>query len=125
MPQYLLALYASESDPEELAEREAEMPLWLELNESLKQAGLLVANGRLHAESTATTVRVRRGETDLVDGPFAVTKEMLVGYYVLDCRDLDEALQHAARLPLARYGSIEVRAIVSYGANPAPRSREP
>ncbi len=120
MPHYLMTLYASESDPDELEQRRAEMPLWLELNERLREAGLLVANGRLYPTDTATTLRVRDGETELIDGPYATTKEVLVGYYVLDCTDLDEALQNAAQLPLARYGTIEVRPIVSLGANPLP-----
>jgi hypothetical protein len=116
MPNYMLTLYAEEADPAEQAEREAELPLWLEFHESLREAGLLVATGRLHKVATATTVRVRDGETELTDGPFAVTKEVLGGYYVLDCRDLDEALGHAARVPLARYGSVEVRPIMDMSA---------
>ena len=89
------------------------MPLWDELNASLQEAGVLVANGPLHPVATATTVRVRGDETELTDGPFAVTKEVLAGYYVLDCPDLDEAVKHASRLPWARYGSVEVRPIVA------------
>jgi hypothetical protein len=114
MPNYLLMLYAPEAEPAEQAEREAELPLWFELNESLREAGLLVAAGRLRPVATATTVRVRAGETELTDGPFAVTKEVLGGYYVLECRDLDEALEQAARIPLASYrgGSVEVRPIM-------------
>jgi hypothetical protein len=113
MSQYILLLYSPEAAPAEQAEREAELPMWLELNDSLREAGLLVGNGRLHGVASATTVRVRDGETELTDGPFAVTKEVLAGYYVLDCDDLDEALKQAARLPLARYGSVEVRPVVS------------
>ena len=116
MSQYMLLLYAPEVGPEERAKREAEMPLWLELNESLQQAGLLVASDRLHPVDAATTVRVRGGETEITDGPFAVTKKILVGYYLLDCSDLDEALKLAARLPLARYGSVEVRPIMKIDA---------
>jgi hypothetical protein len=112
MPSYMLLLYAPEVDPAEQAEREAELPLWLELNDSLRVAGLLVASGRLHSVDAATTVRVGDRGTEVTDGPFAVTKELLAGYYVLDCRDLDEALKQAARLPLARYGSVEVRPIM-------------
>jgi hypothetical protein len=63
---------------------------------------VLVKRGPLHSVATATTVRVRGDETELTDGPFAVTKEVLAGYYVLDCADLDEAIRHAARLPWAR-----------------------
>jgi len=113
MPQYMLLLYADEADPAETAERMAEMPVWDELNASLREAGLLVATGRLAPAGSATTVRVREGEAELTDGPFAVTKEILAGYYVLQCADLDEALRHAERVPLARYGSVEVRPIVS------------
>ena len=69
---------------------------------------------------TATTVRVRGGETELTDGPFAVTKEVLAGYYLLDCDDLDEALRHAARMPTARYGSVEVRPVMAMSEIPAP-----
>jgi hypothetical protein len=115
MPNYMFLLYTSEVDEAQQAEREAELPAWMELNQSLREAGLLVASDRLQPAGSATTVRVRAGETELTDGPFAVTKEILAGYYVLDCRDLDEALKHAARLPLARYGSVEVRPIMEVG----------
>ena len=101
-------------------QRWAEMPLWDELNASLREAGVLVANGPLHSVATATTVRVRGDETELTDGPFAVTKEVLCGYYVLDCADLDEAVRHASRLPWARYGSVEVRPIVADDEIPRP-----
>jgi hypothetical protein len=116
----MLLLYAPEVDEAEQAQRWAEMPRWLEITESLREAGLLVANAPLHAADTATTVRVRDGEAELTDGPFAVTKEVLAGYYILDCSDLDEALKHAARLPMARYGSVEVRPIMEMSAIPVP-----
>jgi hypothetical protein len=112
MPQYMLMLYAPEVDPAEQAEREAQLPLWLELNKSLEEAGLLVAAGRLQPAASATTVRIRDDETEMTDGPFAVTKEVLGGYYILECADLDEALRQAARLPIARWGSVEVRPIM-------------
>ena len=115
MPNYMLLLYAPEADPAERAEREADLPVWLELNESLREAGLLVASGRLHPVESATTVRVRDGETEITDGPFATTKEILGGYYLLDCRDLDEALKQAERLPIARFGSVEVRPVMDIG----------
>jgi len=118
MPNYLLLLYPGEATPEQRAERQAEMPLWLELNDSLREAGLLRANGQLYDADAATTVRVTDGETQVTDGPFAATKEVLAGFYVLECRDLDEALKHAARLPLARYGTVEVRPIMPEGASP-------
>jgi hypothetical protein len=112
MPNYMLLLYAPEVGEAEQAEREAEMPVWLELHKSLEDAGLLVGTGRLYPISTATTVRVRDDEAEITDGPFAVTKEMLVGYYVLECESLDEALKQASRVPLARYGSVEVRPVM-------------
>jgi hypothetical protein len=109
MSRYMLLLYAAEVEPAEQAEREAELPLFLELHDSLREAGLLVAVEPLRSVQTATSVRVRGAETEITDGPFAVTKEVLVGYYILECADLDEALKQAARVPLARYGTIEVR----------------
>lgn len=112
MSQYMLLLYAPEADEAGEAGRRAEMPLWLELTDSLREAGLLVLNAPLRPVETATTVRVRGGEPEITDGPFAVTKEILAGFYLLDCADLDEALRHAARLPTARYGSVEVRPVM-------------
>jgi hypothetical protein len=124
MPEYLLLLYAPEADDVETAQRWAELPLWAEVTESLREAGLLVGNQPLQPPETATTVRVRDGQTELTDGPFAVTKEILGGYYLLSCRDLDEALAAAARLPGARYGSIEVRPVMDASAIPRPEPSE-
>jgi hypothetical protein len=115
MSQYMLLLYNNEADGAEQAAREAQFPLWRELNESLQSSGLLVSSGRLHDAPSATTVRVRDDEATITDGPFAVTKEILVGYYLIDSRDLDEALEVAARVPLARYGSVEVRPVMDVG----------
>ena len=119
MSQYMLLLYAPAVDEAEDQDRWAEMPLWQELTDSLRDAGLLVANAPLHPVTTATTVRVRGDRTEITDGPFAVTKEVLAGYYVLECADLDEALRHAARFPTARYGSIEVRPVMAMSDIPA------
>jgi hypothetical protein len=120
VPEYMLLLYAPETDEAERAERWAEMPLWDELNASLLQAGVLVKHGPLHRVASATTVRVRGDEMELTDGPFAVTKEVLVGYHVLDCADLDQVVGYASRFPLARYGSVEVRPIVADDQIPRP-----
>jgi hypothetical protein len=125
MPNYMLLLYAPELDEAGQAEKWAEMPEWLAITDSLREAGLLVSNGPLHPVDSATTVRVRGGETDLTDGPFAVTKEVLVGYYLLDCRDLDQAIEQAARLPIARYGSIEVRPMMDMSEIPAQSPAAP
>jgi hypothetical protein len=115
MPQYMLLLYSDDPGAEVQAERDAEMPLWIEFTESLREAGLLLSADRLHPVESATTVRVRNGQTEIVDGPFAATKEYLGGYFLLECADLDEALRHAARAPLAHYGSVEVRPVVEMG----------
>lgn len=110
MSQYMLLLYTTEE--EERADREAEWPMWSELNRSLEEAGLLAATGRLHATSTATTVSAISGETELTDGPFAITKEVLVGYYLIEVGNLDRALDVAKRIPLIRYGRVEVRPVM-------------
>src|SRR5437763_4094368 len=112
MCEYMLLLDASEAEGEELAEREAEMPVWLELNRSLEEAGLLSATGRLAPTTTATTVSAISGETELTDGPFAITKEALAGYYLVEVENLDQALNVAKRIPLIRYGHVEVRPVM-------------
>jgi hypothetical protein len=113
MSQYMLLLYATEVEGEELADRESEIPtMWLELNRSLEEAGLLVAAGRLHPTTTATTVSAISGETELTDGPFAITKEALAGYYLIEAENLDQALGVAKRIPLVRYGRVEVRPVM-------------
>jgi hypothetical protein len=113
MSQYMLLLYADEVEGEVLAQREAEIPtIWSELNRSLEEAGLLVASGRLHPTTTATTVSAVSGETELTDGPFAITKEALAGYYVIEAENLDQALDVAKRIPLVRYGHVEVRPVM-------------
>jgi hypothetical protein len=113
MSQYMLLVYEEEVDPAVQAEREKALPMFVELHRSLREAGLLVGVQRLHSAESATSVRVRDGETEITDGPFAVTKEVLAGYYVLDCADLDEALAQAARLPMAPWATIEVRPVMS------------
>jgi hypothetical protein len=119
MSRYLVLLYAPEGDEAVERQRWAQLPMWQELADGLREAGLLVANGALHRTESATTVRVRNGETEMTDGPFSVTKEVLAGFFVLDCDGLDEALGHAARFPTAQYGSVEVRPIIGPGESPA------
>jgi hypothetical protein len=112
MPQYMLLVYQEEVDPAEQAEREVELPMFVELHRNLREAGLLVGVQRLHSVESATSVRVRGGETEITDGPFAITKEVLAGYYILECADLDEAIKQAAQVPAARYGTLEVRPVM-------------
>jgi hypothetical protein len=116
MAQYMLLVYEEEVAPAEQAEREKVTPTLVELHASLREAGLLVGVQRLRPVDSATSVRVRDGETQITDGPFAVTKEVLAGYYVLECADLDEALRHAARLPMAPWATIEVRPVMAPAA---------
>jgi hypothetical protein len=112
MSQYMLLVYEEEVEPEVQAERERELPVFMEFHRSLREAGLLSGVGRLRSVESATSVRVRDGQTEITDGPFAVTKEVLAGYYLLECADLDEALKQAARMPMARWATIEVRPVM-------------
>ena len=79
--------------------------------DDFRARGVLVAAEPLHPVDTAATVRVRNGKVSVTDGPFAETKECLAGFYLLEARDLNEAIQMAARIPPAREGSIEVRPV--------------
>ncbi len=115
MSQYMLLVYEEEVERAEQAERETMLPALMELHRGLREAGLLMDVRALRSTESATSVRVREGETELVDGPFAVTKEVLAGYYMLECADLDEALAQAALLPMARWGTIEVRPVMPDG----------
>jgi hypothetical protein len=123
MPKYMLLIYSPTEggpSPEEMA---AEMPRWYGYTQSLQDAGILVAGDPLHPVDAATTVRVRDGETQITDGPFAETKEILGGYYILDSPDLDTALAHAARVPNVHYGSIEVRPVMDLSEMPSPEGQ--
>ncbi len=120
MPQYMLLIYGPTDggpSPEEMA---ADMPRWYEYTQGLKDAGVHVAGDALHGVDAATTVRVRDGQSQITDGPFAETKEFLGGYYIIDVPDLDTALAHAERVPGAYYGSIEVRPVLDLAAMPSP-----
>jgi len=83
----------------------------MECGEGFRTRGFLLAAEALQPTQTAATVRVRNGATSITDGPFAETKEQLAGFYLIDARDLNEAIQVAARIPPAREGSIEVRPV--------------
>ncbi|AVX03782.1 MULTISPECIES: YciI family protein [Maritalea] len=80
--------------------------------EEVKKAGVMVAGDALQPTSTATSIRERDGKASLTDGPFAETKEQLGGYYLLECKDLDEAIKWAGKIPTAKYGTIEVRPVM-------------
>jgi len=81
------------------------------VSEEAREKGAMVAGDALEATDTATTVRVVDGKNQVTDGPFAETKEQLGGFYILDCKNLDEAIEYAAKIPGASYGCIEIRPI--------------
>jgi hypothetical protein len=93
------------------AEGEAMMGEYMKFGEEMTKRGALTGGERLRPTSDATTVQVRNGEVLTSDGPFAETKEQIGGLYLVDCKDLDEAIEIAAKIPGARVGSIEVRPI--------------
>jgi hypothetical protein len=93
--------------------RAEEMPRWVSLFEELQNADQNVSGHELDGRSTAKVVRVRDGERIVTDGPFAETKEVLGGVFVLDLPDLDEAIRLAALIPTAHHGSLEIRPIVA------------
>lgn len=112
--EYLCLIYEDEMEWERLPPAEAGKVLaeYRAFTESLKGSGHYVAGNALQPSHTATTVRVRNGRVAATDGPFAETKEQLGGYYLVRARDLNEAMQVAARIPGARMGAIEIRPIL-------------
>jgi len=112
---YLLLIQTPELPPGvELSpdEAAAQMAEYDAFTRHVAERGVLQAGEALQPSTTATTVRVRDGRTETTDGPFAETKEVLGGFYLLDCADLDEAIELAARIPGARIGAIEIRPIL-------------
>ena len=112
--QYLLLIYHDEKQWDELPEAEKQKVYggFRELREDLEPKGKFKGGNPLQATSTAATVRLRNGQKSVTDGPFAETKEQLAGYILVDANDQDEALAIAARIPIARTGSIEVRPVM-------------
>lgn len=108
---YTMLIYAAEEAIENYSAEERERCLvgHRHLQQQTKAKDAFVAAGELVSTSSATTVRVRGGKSSVVDGPFAETKEHLVGFYIFDCEDLDQALAYAKEIPHAGAGSIEVR----------------
>jgi len=115
--EYLLLIYDRESNWSEMseAERGQMMQDYGAFTESIRGSGHYKGGNPLQPVATATTVRVRDGKTMTTDGPFAETREQLGGYYLIEAKDLDDALAVAARIPSARIGSIEVRPIMKMG----------
>src|SRR3954470_5416686 len=120
---YLLTIYHDETiiaarSPEENAEVGAR---YFALADEMRAAGAYVGGDGLQPAATATTVRVRDGERLTIDGPFAETKEQLAGFYLVECKDLDEAIEWAAKIPGSEVGSVEVRPVIDYEAREAAR----
>jgi len=114
--QYLMLIYANEQDEPRpgTPEGDTHFNAYMNFSEQVKTNKLYLGGNALQSISTATTVRVRDGKTQTIDGPFAETKEQLGGYYLLDCKDLDEAIEYAAKIPSGRFGSIEIRPIMTF-----------
>ncbi len=114
---YLLLIYTeerTEATPEDAMAEELEG--YNAFGKEIQDRGLFEAGEALHPTAAATTVRVRDGQTVTTDGPFAETKEALGGFYLIKAKDLDEAIEVAAKIPGAKHGSIEVRPIFDFGA---------
>ncbi|RPI99285.1 MAG: YciI family protein [Chloroflexi bacterium] len=113
---YIALIYNEENGTGELNEAEwAEMMTkYNAFSAEARAAGVTAGGEALQPTHTATTVRVRDGNIQTMDGPFAETKEVLGGYYILDCANLDDAIHWAAKIPGARHGSVEVRPLVEF-----------
>jgi hypothetical protein len=111
--QYLLTLYADESGWDQLTPQQQQQGVaaYAAYTEALKSAGALINSNRLRPSTTATTLRTAKGKTQVLDGPFADSKEQLGGYYLIEAPDLDAAMQWAGRCPGVQHGIVEVRAV--------------
>jgi len=118
---YLCLIYDDEKKMADMprSEGEAFMGEYFAFTEGIRQSGHYVAGEALQPVSSATTVRIRNGGVSTTDGPFAETKEQLGGFYLIEARDLNDALQVASRIPSARTGSIEVRPVVDFSQQPS------
>jgi hypothetical protein len=103
---YLCLVYLDDQKLHAVPDREC-----MVVSNGFKDSGILLAGEALQAVDTATTVRIRNGKLSITDGPFAETKEQLAGFYLIEARDLNEAIQVAAKIPPAREGSVEVRPV--------------
>lgn len=114
--QYAMLIYSDETQEPEPGTKEFDEYIgkFFALSDEVKKNGMYQAGAALQSVSAATTVKVRDGKIATTDGPFAETKEQLGGLYILECKDLDEAIAYAAKIPTAKHGSIEVRPIMTF-----------
>jgi hypothetical protein len=112
--QYLALIYTEEQDPSTVDPKlQAEISSqYNALTEDARNAGVMIAGEALQPTTTATTVHVEGDKTITTDGPFAETREALGGFYLLECKDLDDAIEWAAKIPGARFGRVELRPIL-------------
>ena len=117
---YLCLIYDEEKklDAMPKSEGDAFMGEYFGFTEGIKKSGHYLGGNALQPVQTATTVRVRNGKVSTTDGPFAETQEQLGGYYLIEAKDLNDAIQVAAKIPSSRIGSIEVRPIMEFDAQP-------
>ena len=115
---YLCLIYSQEAQMASMSKSEADalMSEYWAFTEAIKKSGHYVAGEALQPVHTATTVRMRNGKLSTTDGPFAETKEQLGGFYMIEARDLNDAIQVASRIPASRDGSIEVRPVEDFSA---------
>lgn len=118
---YMLLIYGCERYLPGTDDHDAKVTAVREFTRHCKDRGVFLGADPLHTVDTATTVRVRNDDILITDGPFAEAAEELGGYFLLDCRDLDEALELAARCPLAAEGSVEVRPVLEVPADRTPQ----
>jgi hypothetical protein len=120
---YLCLIYENEKQFETIApaEGEAIMNEYFAFTSDIQKNGKYVAGEALQPTATATTVRVRSGKVSTTDGPFAETKEQLGGFYLIEAKDLNDAIQVAAKIPSARFGSVEVRPVMDFSQEAAKR----
>lgn len=118
--QYMLLIYSEPAPADAPPPSPEEMQGWFDYDDALRDAGAYVAGAPLHGPETATSVRAHEGEAVLTDGPFAETKEVLGGYYIIECDDLDSATDWAGKCPGASWGTIEVRPVMDMSELPAP-----
>lgn len=120
---YLCLIYENEREWESKSpgESEAIMGEYFSFTEDIQKNGKYLAGEALQPTATATTVRVRNGKVSTTDGPFAETKEQLGGFYMIEAKDLNDAIQVAAKIPSARWGTVEVRPVIDFSAEAAKR----
>jgi hypothetical protein len=111
---YLCLIYSSEAAGKAMSKADMDQMFkeYMGFNEDVRKSGHYLGGNALQPTSAATTVQVRTGKVSTTDGPFAETKEQLGGYYLIEAKDLNDAIQVASRIPGARYGSVEVRPIM-------------